>query len=97
MFRLKFGGYVKKTHDKTPLDRLAVTLSPVEFCYEALNKVSRSFAVVIQQLPEELKDPICLFYLILRGLDSVGTSLFPPRFVTAALAHTFCVYLQRMI
>jgi len=42
-----------------------------EFCYEALKKVSRSFAVVIQQLPEELQDPVCLFYLILRGLDTV--------------------------
>jgi farnesyl-diphosphate farnesyltransferase len=42
-----------------------------EFCYEALKKVSRSFAVVIQQLPTELQDPVCLFYLILRGLDTV--------------------------
>lgn len=42
-----------------------------EFCYEALKKVSRSFAVVIQQLPAELQDPVCLFYLILRGLDTV--------------------------
>jgi len=33
--------------------------------------VSRSFAVVIQQLPQELQDPVCIFYLVLRGLDSV--------------------------
>lgn len=33
--------------------------------------MSRSFAVVIQQLPEELRDAICIFYLALRGLDSV--------------------------
>ncbi len=33
---------------------------------------SRSFAVVIQQLPEQLKDAVCIFYLVLRGLDSVG-------------------------
>lgn len=42
-----------------------------EFCYEALKKVSRSFSIVIQQLPEELRDPVCLFYLVLRGLDTV--------------------------
>lgn len=42
-----------------------------DFCFEALKKVSRSFAVVIQQLPVELQDPVCLFYLILRGLDTV--------------------------
>lgn len=41
------------------------------YCYEALKKVSRSFAVVIQQLPHDLKDPVCLFYLILRGLDTI--------------------------
>jgi farnesyl-diphosphate farnesyltransferase len=42
-----------------------------EFCYAALNKVSRSFAYVIQILPEKLKDAICVFYLVLRALDSV--------------------------
>jgi farnesyl-diphosphate farnesyltransferase len=31
----------------------------------------RSFAVVIQQLPKELRDAICVFYLVLRGLDTV--------------------------
>lgn len=50
----------------------------VDFCYGVLHKVSRSFAVVIQQLHEELKFPICLFYLILRGLDSVEDDMdFP--------------------
>lgn len=41
------------------------------FCYDSLNKVSRSFALVIQQLPEELKDAIAVFYLVLRALDSI--------------------------
>lgn len=31
----------------------------------------RSFAVVIQQLPPELRDAICVFYLVLRALDTV--------------------------
>lgn len=43
----------------------------LKFCYEMLNKVSRSFAVVIQQLPERLRDAICVFYLVLRALDTV--------------------------
>jgi farnesyl-diphosphate farnesyltransferase len=42
-----------------------------EFCMEALKKVSRSFSVVIHQLPKELRMPVGLFYLILRGLDTV--------------------------
>eukprot|EP00891_Asterochloris_glomerata_P003150 jgi/Astpho2/3150/Aster-03429 len=41
------------------------------FCYDMLNKVSRSFAIVIQQLPQELRTPICVFYLVLRALDTV--------------------------
>lgn len=53
------------------LTEIAPDVDDNEFCYEALKKVSRSFAVVIQQLPKELQQPICLFYLILRGLDTV--------------------------
>lgn len=49
----------------------AVSKTDMEFCYDALTKVSRSFAIVIQQLPEELKDAVCVFYLVLRGLDTV--------------------------
>ena len=30
-----------------------------------------SFAIVIQQLPAELRDPVCIFYLVLRALDTV--------------------------
>ncbi|KAK9915479.1 hypothetical protein WJX75_009807 [Coccomyxa subellipsoidea] len=41
------------------------------FCYDMLNRVSRSFAVVIQSLPAELRDAVCLFYLVLRALDTV--------------------------
>ncbi|KAF9373153.1 Farnesyl-diphosphate farnesyltransferase, partial [Podila verticillata] len=42
-----------------------------ERLYYHLNQTSRSFAAVIQDLDEELKDAICLFYLVLRGLDTV--------------------------
>lgn len=72
MLRLKFGGYVRPLRPE-PLEVLAAdpALSDIDFCYAVLNKVSRSFAVVIQQLPEELQDPVCIFYLVLRGLDSV--------------------------
>jgi farnesyl-diphosphate farnesyltransferase len=42
-----------------------------EFCFDMLNKVSRSFAIVIEQLGDELRNAICVFYLVLRGLDTV--------------------------
>ena len=41
------------------------------FCFDKLKEVSRSFNIVIQQLDEELKNVICIFYLILRGLDTI--------------------------
>lgn len=41
------------------------------WCYTLLIEVSRSFALVIQELPEKLRDAICVFYLVLRGLDTV--------------------------
>ena len=43
----------------------------VEFCYSMLNKVSRSFAMVISQLPLDLKHSVCVFYLVLRALDTI--------------------------
>ncbi len=55
----------------------AYSLRPTTFqdteyaCYYYLNATSRSFARVIQSLDDELKLPVCLFYLVLRGLDTV--------------------------
>ncbi|MCO5615050.1 hypothetical protein L7F22_069338 [Adiantum nelumboides] len=43
----------------------------LSFCYLMLQRVSRSFAIVIQQLGTELRDAICIFYLVLRALDTV--------------------------
>jgi len=43
----------------------------VEFCDDMLGKVSRSFAAVIRQLPTQLSIDICVFYLVLRALDTV--------------------------
>ncbi|MEM7549258.1 MAG: squalene synthase [Bacteroidota bacterium] len=67
---------IKRQHkeyqpEKKPLNQLAEKLDDIDFCYAVLGKVSRSFSVVIQQLPCELKDPVCLFYLVLRALDSI--------------------------
>ncbi|KAH9605353.1 hypothetical protein KSS87_000152 [Heliosperma pusillum] len=41
------------------------------FCYSMLNKVSRSFAFVIQSLGTELRNAVCVFYLVLRALDTI--------------------------
>lgn len=41
------------------------------YAYATLAKVSRSFALVIMELGPVLRHPICVFYLILRALDTV--------------------------
>ena len=68
---------------------IAPLLSDEEFCFEALKKVSRSFSVVIQQLPEELRNPVCLFYLILRGLDTVEDDMQLDHEVKVNLLNSF--------
>lgn len=63
---------------KEPLEELALQLDDRDFCYAALGKVSRSFSVVIQQLPLALKDAVCVFYLVLRALDTVEDDMSIP-------------------
>jgi farnesyl-diphosphate farnesyltransferase len=63
---------------KESLKELAKTQSDIDFCYSSLAKVSRSFSVVIKQLPEDLRDSVCIFYLVLRALDTVEDDMnFP--------------------
>jgi farnesyl-diphosphate farnesyltransferase len=47
------------------------TSSEYLWCEEMLCRTSRSFALVIQQLPLALRRSVCIFYLVLRGLDTV--------------------------
>lgn len=47
-------------------------------CFRFLNLTSRSFATVIQELDPELLVPISLFYLVLRGLDTIEDDMSMP-------------------
>lgn len=60
-----------------------VNLSPdqedLRFCFHILEEVSRSFAMVIAQLSDApLRDAICIFYLVLRGLDTIEDDMSIP-------------------
>ncbi|MFM2307781.1 MAG: hypothetical protein RLZZ367_2450 [Bacteroidota bacterium] len=88
ILKIKFGDYAIKAN-KEPLEVLARKLNDRTFCYAALNQVSRSFAVVIQQLPIELRDPVCVFYLVLRGLDSVEDDMTYPEELRLPLLRNF--------
>jgi farnesyl-diphosphate farnesyltransferase len=90
MYSIKFGKYATKPV-KEKLDFLAGELADMEFCYAALDKVSRSFAIVIRQLPIELRNPVCLFYLTLRGLDTIEDDMQLPLQQKIALLKSFHV------
>jgi farnesyl-diphosphate farnesyltransferase len=68
LLQYKYGG-----GEDAVLKKPATTsLSPdLKRCYELLGLTSRSFSAVIQALDDELRDAVCLFYLILRALDTI--------------------------
>lgn len=66
----------KKTNKS--IHTLAAELPNMGYCFAVLVKVSRSFAVVIQQLPPGLRESVALFYLILRVLDSIEDDMNLP-------------------
>jgi len=54
-----------------------------------LGKTSRSFAMVIRALGDELRDAVCVFYLVLRGLDTVEDDTKFPKDVKIPLLIAF--------
>ncbi|KAI1433487.1 farnesyl-diphosphate farnesyltransferase [Xylaria sp. CBS 124048] len=50
----------------------------LQACFKFLNMTSRSFATVIQELNHEMLIPIALFYLVLRGLDTIEDDMTIP-------------------
>lgn len=54
-------------HTRDPTKETATEKS----CFHFLKLTSRSFSTVIQELNPELLLPVCLFYLVLRGLDTI--------------------------
>ena len=80
--------------DKRPLEKLAKIQNDYDFCYTTLGKVSRSFSVVIQQLSKELRDPVCIFYLVLRALDSIEDDTSADPELRRKLLIEFYLYLD---
>jgi farnesyl-diphosphate farnesyltransferase len=77
------------------LEVIGQRTSDTEFCSEALKKVSRSFSVVIHQLPKEIQAPVGLFYLILRGLDTVEDDMSIEQSVKTDLLNDFASRMNR--
>uniref|UniRef100_A0A0E0KKE4 Squalene synthase n=1 Tax=Oryza punctata TaxID=4537 RepID=A0A0E0KKE4_ORYPU len=75
-------GVLSRPEEVLPLVKLRVAAGRIKrqippeehwaFAYTMLQRVSRSFALVIQQLGPDLRNAVCIFYLVLRALDTVG-------------------------
>ncbi|OLL25026.1 putative squalene synthase [Neolecta irregularis DAH-3] len=77
-------------------------------CYEFLVQTSRSFSSVIQELKPELREPVCcnkgdisltdfkvmIFYLILRGLDTIEDDMTIPIETKLRMLPEFHTYLS---
>jgi farnesyl-diphosphate farnesyltransferase len=55
-----------------------MTAEPMKYAREILKKVSRSFALTIPMLDEEIKDEVLLAYLQDRILDNFEDEIYPP-------------------
>ncbi|ELW61808.1 Squalene synthase [Tupaia chinensis] len=67
LFRFRIGGKWKVIAKKDQ-DSLS---SSLETCYQYLNQASRSFTAVVQTIGTEIRHAVCIFYLVLRALDTL--------------------------
>ncbi|KAF8650217.1 hypothetical protein AX16_005350 [Volvariella volvacea WC 439] len=58
-------------------------------CWEFLDQTSRSFAAVIKELEGDLARTICLFYLVLRGLDTIEDDMTIPDEIKQPILRKF--------
>uniref|UniRef100_A0A3B3RMY2 Squalene synthase n=1 Tax=Paramormyrops kingsleyae TaxID=1676925 RepID=A0A3B3RMY2_9TELE len=64
-------------------------------CFLYLNQTSRSFAAVIQALDGELRQAVCIFYLVLRALDTVEDDMSIPLEKKVPLLQDFHSFLYQ--
>ncbi|KAL4630458.1 squalene synthase isoform X1 [Arapaima gigas] len=76
------------------LDHGSMSVS-LRTCYRYLNETSRSFAAVIQALDGELRHAVCIFYLVLRALDTVEDDMSIPLEKKMPLLHNFHTFLYQ--
>ncbi|CAI2184287.1 4235_t:CDS:2 [Funneliformis geosporum] len=58
-------------------------------CYQFLEKTSGSFALIIMELEREYRDLVCMFYLVLRGMDTIEDDMTMPIDKKIPLLRTF--------
>ncbi|XP_069830098.1 squalene synthase isoform X2 [Dendropsophus ebraccatus] len=85
---------VCKLHSVT-LPRQDSMSDSLRTCYKYLNETSRSFAAVIQALDGELRHAVCIFYLVLRALDTVEDDMTISLEKKIPILHNFHTYLYQ--
>uniref|UniRef100_A0A0B7A0C6 Squalene synthase n=1 Tax=Arion vulgaris TaxID=1028688 RepID=A0A0B7A0C6_9EUPU len=85
LLRFKFGG-CEVVMPKCDFTTMSPTLKQ---CFDLLNKTSRSFAAVIQALDGELRNAVCIFYLVLRALDTVEDDMTIPNDIKVPMLKSF--------
>jgi farnesyl-diphosphate farnesyltransferase len=68
----------KVWHEPTHPREVSKESDNLKKCYEFLGATSRSFAAVIQELHPKLRNSVTLFYLVLRGLDTIEDDMSIP-------------------
>ncbi|XP_052450946.1 squalene synthase-like isoform X2 [Carassius gibelio] len=91
LFKYKLGG-CRSVMPKLDYDSMSETLRT---CYAYLNQTSRSFAAVIQALDGELRHAVCIFYLVLRALDTVEDDMSIPLEKKVPLLQDFHTFLYQ--
>ncbi|XP_075057319.1 squalene synthase isoform X2 [Mixophyes fleayi] len=91
LLRFKMGGCrAVMSH----MDRDSMSDS-LQTCYKYLNETSRSFAAVIQALDGELRHAVCIFYLVLRALDTVEDDMTISLETKIPMLHNFHTFLYQ--
>ncbi|MBN3318602.1 FDFT synthase, partial [Atractosteus spatula] len=91
LFKFKMGG-CRTVMPKLDYESMSESLRT---CYLYLNQTSRSFAAVIQALDGELRHAVCIFYLVLRALDTVEDDMTIPLDKKVPLLHNFNTFLYQ--
>ena len=78
-------------HERNP----AKESETLQRCFYYLQRTSRSFSSVIQELHPELLAPVALFYLILRGLDTIEDDMSIPLEMKDPLLRDFHMTIEK--
>jgi len=89
---LQFWNYYEPKRDITKREEHASSgwdRPSMRRCWELLDHSSRSFSTVIKELDGDLARVICLFYIVLRGLDTIEDDMTIPDDIKQPLLRSF--------